>query len=592
MKDKNKKWLGFFFLFLLILGGGLVGAALFLRVMTESRMKTSEKKQGDASPTPTLKISAATSSGALIPYSQRLLFFSDDQLQITASASYNEKNEQVIDREFIQRLIHGPAASVEIYSDIISKLISKNDYTAKYIRLVLTQLPEFQIAVVPLPSIEILLGHAFAGYAPPFKTIIVPEITAQKVDITQATEIEGNLKHEFKHAFWNAFSRRINDPDSLSMHLSLPGDITSFTLIKQMTEQGNQRVKETIDLLRKEKCGLPLTMEEKSRLQELRKEIVTYGCNQFIFINKNRSYRSGSIIMLGKSFDRKFPFDMKFHIDSTRQALTFERGYSFSILRPTTDTDPLIALTYFIDLVAEETKQDYPYNKYFSELDAELTARFPAELIKPFYRELIDYTNAHTGKLQEMSMCWSQRQSDLVGIAKIISATANDVDDYLLGLQYYKGTNGKQPNFAKAAEYFKLSADQKNPYAQYALGQMYFEGKGVTKNIGKAMRLLRLAAEQGHRKAQYLIGGIYFNGKDVTKNIPEAMKWLQLAANAGENRAEYAVGVGYYNGENGMPQDIRKAMALLWDSADQGNTEAIEKLREIENSQPSTSMIP
>jgi hypothetical protein len=106
------------------------------------------------------------------------------------------------------------------------------------------------------------------------------------------------------------------------------------------------------------------------------------------------------------------------------------------------------------------------------------------------------------------------------------------------------------------------------------------------------MRLLRLAAEQGHRKAQYLIGGIYFNGKDVTKNIPEAMKWLQLAANAGENRAEYAVGVGYYNGENGMPQDIRKAMALLWDSADQGNTEAIEKLREIENSQPSTSIIP
>ena len=73
--------------------------------------------------------------------------------------------------------------------------------------------------------------------------------------------------------------------------------------------------------------------------------------------------------------------------------------------------------------------------------------------------------------------------------------------------------------------------------AQYNLGVMYFNGKGVVKNYSNAIRWWNLAADQGNDKAQYTLGLMYEEGKGVKKNLKTAKTWFQLASNQGLAKA-------------------------------------------------------
>ena len=55
------------------------------------------------------------------------------------------------------------------------------------------------------------------------------------------------------------------------------------------------------------------------------------------------------------------------------------------------------------------------------------------------------------------------------------------------------------------AEWIPL-AERGNADAQYRIGMMYEEGRGVTQDYAEAMKWYRLAAEQGVADAQYNIG--------------------------------------------------------------------------------------
>ena len=74
--------------------------------------------------------------------------------------------------------------------------------------------------------------------------------------------------------------------------------------------------------------------------------------------------------------------------------------------------------------------------------------------------------------------------------------------------------------------------------AQYNLGIMYANGKGVEKNYSKAIEWWILAAGQGNDKAQYSLGLMYEKGKGVKENLKTAKKWFQLASNQGLAKAK------------------------------------------------------
>ena len=82
---------------------------------------------------------------------------------------------------------------------------------------------------------------------------------------------------------------------------------------------------------------------------------------------------------------------------------------------------------------------------------------------------------------------------------------------------------------AEAVRWYRLAADQGYAAAQYILGFIYAEGRGVPKDDVKAVRWYRLAAEQGHACAQSNLGDMYGTGRGVPQDYVQAHMWRDLA---------------------------------------------------------------
>jgi TPR repeat protein len=67
-------------------------------------------------------------------------------------------------------------------------------------------------------------------------------------------------------------------------------------------------------------------------------------------------------------------------------------------------------------------------------------------------------------------------------------------------------------------------------YAQFNLGLMYDDGKGVPEDDREAVQRYRLAAEQGNADAQGNLGIMYAFGMGVLKDYVYAQMWGNIAA--------------------------------------------------------------
>ena len=79
-------------------------------------------------------------------------------------------------------------------------------------------------------------------------------------------------------------------------------------------------------------------------------------------------------------------------------------------------------------------------------------------------------------------------------------------------------------------------AQQGDATAQFKLGLLYEDGRGVAINYEEAAKWFRLAAEQGETQAQNSISFAYAKGKGVDQNYVEAYKWASLAASRGAEK--------------------------------------------------------
>ena len=87
-----------------------------------------------------------------------------------------------------------------------------------------------------------------------------------------------------------------------------------------------------------------------------------------------------------------------------------------------------------------------------------------------------------------------------------------------LGVDYYKGRNGKKQDRSKAVVWYRKSAEQGYHKAQFSLGYCYNYGKGVTRDYIEAVEWYKKAVKQGNAYAQYNLGVCYNNGEGVNKD--------------------------------------------------------------------------
>ena len=141
-------------------------------------------------------------------------------------------------------------------------------------------------------------------------------------------------------------------------------------------------------------------------------------------------------------------------------------------------------------------------------------------------------------------------------------------------------------------------AEQGNADAQFRLGLMYADGKGVEEDATGAARWLRLAerqghaqaqaelfnratrweAEQGDAKAQATLGFRYWFGLGgEEQDLVEAARWYRLAAEQGDAVAQYRLGWFYIVGD-GVPHDFQEGIRWYRLAAENGSKQAIEDL--------------
>ncbi len=94
---------------------------------------------------------------------------------------------------------------------------------------------------------------------------------------------------------------------------------------------------------------------------------------------------------------------------------------------------------------------------------------------------------------------------------------------------------------AAAVERDLAKADVGDARAQYELGERFYCGLGVPRDFAQAATWFRLAAQQGHPEAQCTLGMMCFLGRGVARDYAEAYQWLSLAAAAGNERAAQAL---------------------------------------------------
>ncbi|WP_457594480.1 tetratricopeptide repeat protein, partial [Hydrogenimonas sp.] len=93
-------------------------------------------------------------------------------------------------------------------------------------------------------------------------------------------------------------------------------------------------------------------------------------------------------------------------------------------------------------------------------------------------------------------------------------------------------------DYAKALYWYTKATREGYPQANFKLGEMFYEGKGVKTDLAKARDLFEKAAEQGHAGAQFYLGQMYLTGKGVPKDMKKAKRWMQEAYMNGNQDAK------------------------------------------------------
>ncbi|HHF3866549.1 TPA: tetratricopeptide repeat protein [Haemophilus influenzae] len=108
--------------------------------------------------------------------------------------------------------------------------------------------------------------------------------------------------------------------------------------------------------------------------------------------------------------------------------------------------------------------------------------------------------------------------------------------------QFQQGlTAYEQSDYQTAFKLWLPLAEQGNADAQFNLGLMYYNGRGVKQDDFEAVKWYRKAAEQGDATAQLILGALYFSGRGVQVNKSLAKEWLGKACDNGSQ-----MGCEYY----------------------------------------------
>ena len=180
-------------------------------------------------------------------------------------------------------------------------------------------------------------------------------------------------------------------------------------------------------------------------------------------------------------------------------------------------------------------------------------------------------------------------------IQAIIARNSLDEDrDYtseqcLAGKSYYLGNRDTSQNYKQAAYWFQKAANQGDPKAQYLLGKMYEQGKGIPKNRNKAIFWLEKAEREGiqdsketYVKVLKAIGDI--GELEQVEEKPEYTEEEKKLKQRERVETQFALGLRYYSGyysSISLAESYKRSTYWFRKAAAQGHLEAKDYLKKL-----------
>ena len=149
----------------------------------------------------------------------------------------------------------------------------------------------------------------------------------------------------------------------------------------------------------------------------------------------------------------------------------------------------------------------------------------------------------------------------MIGVFFVTVARA----DFQAGVKAYDAGD-----YAAAIAEWRPLADQGNLEAQFGMGIIYENGRGIGRDYTEASSWYTMAAEGGHPGAQFNLGNMYQQGLGVEKDPKKAVYWWTLAAAQGLSEAQLNLGIAYHRGD-GVAVDQDEALAWFVRAAESGN---------------------
>ncbi len=157
-----------------------------------------------------------------------------------------------------------------------------------------------------------------------------------------------------------------------------------------------------------------------------------------------------------------------------------------------------------------------------------------------------------------------------------LASEGNAAAQYSIGLLYDQG-KGVKKDSKRAIQYFQSASDQNLAVAQYYLGMKYFAGLGVTKDTTQARHLLNKAAKNDYIKAQFQLANMYDQGKANQQNHMLATHWFTKAAENGYGPAQHSLATRFLTGK-GTTLNLKQGIFWLEKATEQHDSDAMRDL--------------
>ena len=177
----------------------------------------------------------------------------------------------------------------------------------------------------------------------------------------------------------------------------------------------------------------------------------------------------------------------------------------------------------------------------------------------------------------------AERQLEKISRENNTVVNGNPEENYELGLKYQNGKQVKT-DFKKAAEFYKIAAEQGHAEAQRRLGHMYEIGQGVPKDFIVAETWYKKASAQGNSLANKpLAEMVCKNIKNYKFRDDARFKYYEMAAKNGDAEAQYIIGYIYVKFKDHYFGDNSRTLAYKWlkEAEKQGHQEAKLLIKEL-----------